>query len=150
MSNILPNSLDLINFRLNLVLMKLPIWLLVAVGGAIGSVLRWLTETFLNQVTFNWIFAEFGFAYSILLINILGSFAIGLIAGMHQHQVRVWSFWATGVLGGFTTFSMIMLNSYWHILDRYWGLFALNIFGTFIGSFIAVTLGMKIAQRRGA
>lgn len=148
MGNILPNTHKRFNFRLNLVVVKLPIWLLVALGGAIGSVLRWGAETFLNKVTFNWVFAEFGFAYSILIINLIGSFAIGVIAGLHRHQVRIWSFWATGVLGGFTTFSLIMLNSYWHLLDRYWGLFALNLFGTLLGSFLAVTLGIKIAERQ--
>ena len=126
----------------------MPIWLLVATGGAIGSVARWFSEMFLNQVTFSWQFTDFGFNYSVLIINILGSFFIGLIAGLHKHQVRVWSFWATGVLGGFTTFSAMMLISYWQLLDRYAGLFILNIFSTFILAFLAVTLGMRIAQMR--
>lgn len=128
--------------------MNLPIWLLVALGGALGSVARWLSELFLDQITFNWVYSDFGFNYSILIINILGSFIIGLIAGFRKHQVRVWSFWATGVLGGYTTFSTLMLLSYWHLLDRYIGLFALNIFATFILAFFAVTIGMRITQSR--
>ena len=128
--------------------MNLPIWLLVALGGALGSVARWFSEALLNQVTFNWIYSEYGFNYSILIINVLGSFAIGLIAGFGRHQVKVWSFWATGVLGGFTTFSTLMLISYWHLIDRYLGLFILNIFATFFLAFVAVTIGIKISQTK--
>jgi fluoride exporter len=128
--------------------MKMPIWLLVAIGGALGSVTRWLSENIFNSVTVDWIYSEFGFNYSILFVNVVGSFAIGFLAGSHRHNVRVWSFWATGVFGGFTTFSMIMLNSYWHLLDRYWGLFALNIFSTIFFAFFAVTLGMRVAEKK--
>ncbi len=148
MRHILPNTPASYYFRLNLETMKLPIWLLVAAGGALGSVSRWLAESLLDKITFNWIFVAYGFSYSILIVNLIGSFSIGIFAGLHRHNVRAWSFWATGVLGGFTTFSMVMLNSYWHLLDRYWGLFALNIFSTLIGVFIAVTIGMKLAQKR--
>ncbi|MGA1449927.1 MAG: fluoride efflux transporter FluC [Candidatus Nanopelagicales bacterium] len=128
--------------------MNLPVWLLVALGGALGSVARWFSEALLNQLTFNWIYSEYGFNYSILIINILGSLAIGLIAGFGRHQVKVWSFWATGVLGGFTTFSTLMLISYWHLIDRYLGLFILNIFATFFLAFVAVTIGIKISQTK--
>ena len=128
--------------------MNLPVWLLVALGGALGSVARWFSEALLNQLTFNWIYSEYGFNYSILIINVLGCFAIGLIAGFGKHQVKVWSFWATGVLGGFTTFSTLMLISYWHLIDRYLGLFVLNIFATFFLAFVAVIIGIKISQTK--
>ena len=128
--------------------MNLPVWLLVALGGALGSVARWFSEALLNQLTFNWIYSEYGFNYSILIINVLGSFAISLIAGFGRHQVKVWSFWATGVLGGFTTFSTLMLISYWHLIDRYLGLFILNIFATFFLAFVAVIIGIKISQTK--
>ena len=128
--------------------MKMPLWLLVATGGALGSIARWFSEMFLNHITLNWRFAEFGFNYSILIVNVLGSFVIGIIAGLHKHNVQVWSFWATGVLGGFTTFSAMILISYWHLLDRYFGLFILNVSATFIFAFVAVILGIRVAQMK--
>lgn len=128
--------------------MKLPIWLLVACGGALGSSVRWLSELALDQITENWLLAIYGFDYSVLVINVLGSFAIGAFAVMHKHSVQIWSFWITGVFGGFTTFSMIMLNSYWHLLDSYLGLFILNLLGTILSCLLAVSLGMRIFEKK--
>ena len=86
-------------------------WFAVASGGAIGSVARfWLTGamTALTGPRFPW---------GTLLINILGSFVIGLVAGvtltptrMGMHpDVRI--FLMTGICGGFTTFSAFSLQS---------------------------------------
>jgi CrcB protein len=85
-------------------------WLAVATGGAIGSVARfWVT----GAVT-----ALTGprFPYATLLINILGSFVIGGVAGatltparMGMHpDLRI--FLMVGVCGGFTTFSAFSLQ----------------------------------------
>jgi CrcB protein len=86
-------------------------WIAVAVGGAIGSVARfWLASamTVLTGPRFPW---------GTLLINVLGSFVIGLVAGytltpgrvaMHP-DIRI--FLMTGVCGGFTTFSAFSLQT---------------------------------------
>ena len=86
-------------------------WLAVAAGGALGSVARfWLTAvmTALTGARFPW---------GTLLINVLGSFVIGLVAaltlvpdrvGMHP-DLRV--FLMVGVCGGFTTFSAFSLQT---------------------------------------
>jgi CrcB protein len=86
-------------------------WVAVAVGGAMGSVARfWLTSamTALTGPRFPW---------GTLLINVLGSFVIGLVAGitlipgrvgMHP-DIRI--FLMTGVCGGFTTFSAFSLQT---------------------------------------
>jgi CrcB protein len=83
--------------------------LLVFVGAGIGGVARHL---FNNWVTHT---AGSGFPLGILLINILGSTAMGLVAGWfafkgHAGQdVRL--FLTTGILGGFTTFSAFSLDA---------------------------------------
>jgi CrcB protein len=78
--------------------------LLVALGGAAGSVLRYL-------VTMG-CFALFGpnFPWGTLAVNILGSAAIGAIAavGLDGH-LRV--LLVAGFLGGFTTFSAYSLET---------------------------------------
>lgn len=86
-------------------------YLAVAVGGAIGSVARfWLTGvmTALTGARFPW---------GTLLINISGSFVIGLVAGvtLTAHRVGmhpdVRIFLMTGICGGFTTFSAFSLQT---------------------------------------
>ena len=86
-------------------------WLAVAAGGALGSVARfWLgaVMTGLTGPRFPW---------GTLLINVLGSFVIGLVAaltlipervGMHP-DLRI--FLMVGVCGGFTTFSAFSLQT---------------------------------------
>jgi fluoride exporter len=86
-------------------------WIAVAVGGALGSVARfWLAGamTALTGPRFPW---------GTLLINVLGSFVIGLVAGITLTPARVGMhpdiriFLMTGVCGGFTTFSAFSLQT---------------------------------------
>jgi CrcB protein len=86
-------------------------WVAVAVGGAIGSVARfWLAGVMagLTGPRFPW---------GTLLINVLGSFVIGLVAGMTLTPARVGMhpdvriFLMTGFCGGFTTFSAFSLQT---------------------------------------
>lgn len=78
--------------------------LLVALGGAVGSVARYLVSVAA--------FAALGpaFPWGTLAVNILGSAAIGVAAGMGiEGQQRL--LLVTGVLGGFTTFSAFSLET---------------------------------------
>jgi fluoride exporter len=85
-------------------------WFAVAAGGALGSMARfWLTAavTALSGPRFPW---------GTLLINIVGSFVIGAVAGVTLTPVRmamhpdVRIFLMVGVCGGFTTFSAFSLQ----------------------------------------
>lgn len=82
----------------------------VAVGGALGSVLRYLLQNLIGVLTGK------GFPYGTMCINILGSFAMGLLVGWlarttpdNAQAIRL--FIAVGVLGGFTTFSSFSLDA---------------------------------------
>ena len=86
-------------------------WIAVALGGAIGSIGRfWLAGAMaaLTGPRFPW---------GTLLINVLGSFVIGLVAGLTLTPGRVGMhpdlriFLMTGVCGGFTTFSAFSLQT---------------------------------------
>jgi fluoride exporter len=78
--------------------------LLVALGGAIGSVTRWATAFLISQqlgVAFPW---------GTLTINVTGSFLIGVIGELARTASLgvtpdVRTFLVVGCLGGFTTFS---------------------------------------------
>ena len=76
--------------------------LAVGLGGFVGSVLRYLSGKLPLQS------AE-GFPYVTLMINVLGSFAIGLIAAVAAKRAdidpRLVLFLRVGLCGGFTTFS---------------------------------------------
>lgn len=77
---------------------------LVALGGALGSVLRWLITGWTQRLT-----PSNTFPYGTLLVNVLGSFAIGALMTMASERTSLSPelrlLLVTGVLGGFTTFS---------------------------------------------
>lgn len=75
-------------------------FLLVGFGGMIGSMLRYL---------FTLIIKPSSFPYATLLVNIIGCFVIGLVIGATLRNGATNDNWklflATGICGGFTTFS---------------------------------------------
>jgi fluoride exporter len=79
-------------------------WILVAVGGALGSIARYG----LGQA----VDARWGadFPAGTLLVNVIGSFAIGVVAGYTQDPA-LRQLVMVGILGGFTTFSSFSLQT---------------------------------------
>jgi fluoride exporter len=78
--------------------------LLVASGGAVGSVLRYLLSM---QAALH---LGAGFPWGTLAVNVIGSAAIGLLGGLGlDGEWRL--LLVTGLLGGFTTFSAFSLET---------------------------------------
>ncbi|MGG9971645.1 fluoride efflux transporter CrcB [Ferruginibacter sp. SUN002] len=81
-------------------------FLLVGVGGALGSMLRYLFSLVITNKQLPW---------ATLLVNIIGSFVIGAVVAMSlknevfNNNWRV--FLATGICGGFTTFSAFSVEN---------------------------------------
>jgi len=77
--------------------------LLVAVGGAIGSILRFLTSIAATQ----WFGAEF--PYGTMIANLSGAFVIGLVQQIGTESLLISDntriFLTTGMMGGLTTYS---------------------------------------------
>jgi len=78
--------------------------LFVAVGGALGSVSRYLLGTWIQSLS-----KSIDFPFGTLLVNLIGCFVIGLLSqlaearGVFTPEARAFVF--IGILGGFTTFS---------------------------------------------
>jgi CrcB protein len=86
-------------------------WLAVGVGGAVGSLARHGVNIFFGHVL------ERATPYATATVNLLGSLVIGLLAGLiatgRMHLSTEWrTFVFVGLLGGFTTFSSFMLDTF--------------------------------------
>ena len=79
----------------------------VALGGALGSMLRYLTNVGVMRLIGT------GFPYGTMIVNILGSFLMGflIVALAHKDATRLAPLLMTGFLGGFTTFSAFSLDT---------------------------------------
>lgn len=94
---------------------ELKLILLVAVGGAIGSVLRYLVQGYLTRGDFPW---------GTFAVNIIGSFLIALIFFyLSQGQgisPEARAFMFIGIFGGFTTMSSFSLETVALLTEGQW------------------------------
>jgi CrcB protein len=89
--------------------MSIPILLAVALGGAIGSLARFLLAGFIQSAAWP------GFPWGIFVVNISGGFLMGMIVELSALKFSVSpelrAFLTVGMLGGYTTFSTFSLDS---------------------------------------
>jgi fluoride exporter len=81
---------------------------LVGIGGAIGSILRYLASTGIQSKFLS------TFPYGTMCVNITGCFLIGVIYALAERNniSPEWRFFlATGLCGGYTTFSTFSFES---------------------------------------
>lgn len=111
---------------------------LVAVGGAAGAVLRFLSVNAAGR----W-FGET--AWGTALVNVLGSFVMGLIAMAIVYRLgdaapRASALVLTGLLGGFTTFSAFSLDAF-----RLWETGRAGMAALYVGGSVTLSLAAVIA-----
>ncbi len=119
-------------------------FLLVALGGALGSVGRYwvggLAPRLLGQA----------FPYGTLVVNLLGSFLISLVMGVALQStsvpVNLRLFLTTGVMGGFTTYSTFNYETLLLLQQKLWLAAGLNLAGTLLGCLVAGVLGLWVAR----
>jgi fluoride exporter len=120
--------------------------LLVALGGAIGSVARFKLSGWVLHQTPNWRFPA-----GTVLVNIVGCLIAGLLAGMAVKQdvftpeARVFLF--TGLLGGFTTFSAFGLETLLLLKRGEAGVAIANIVLSIAIGLLAAWLGYGLTAR---
>jgi len=107
---------------------------LVALGGALGSVLRYL---FVSAI---------GAPWGTLAVNVIGSFAIGVIFVLLAPRGGWQPFLMTGVLGGFTTFSAFSLDTLKLIQSGQTIQAAAYVLGSVLLSLTFVALGVALAK----
>jgi len=119
-------------------------YLWIAFGGALGSVARYWFSGVIGR--------QFGetFPWGTLLVNISGSFAIGVLAALAEPGGRRFigptgrQFFMYGVCGGYTTFSSFSLQTLELIRDGDWFKAGTNAAGSVVLCMAAVWLGYAL------
>lgn len=121
------------------------LYLYVALGGAIGAVLRFFTFNKISNIMAS------SFPYSAtLIVNILGSFIAGLIVAVLARflpgDVNFRVFLIVGIMGGFTTFSAFSLDVLKLIEQQNIAMASLYILTSVFFSIIAAFLGISLLK----
>lgn len=121
--------------------------LLVAIGGALGSMARYGVGLGAARL-----FPASTWPWGTLTVNVVGGLAMGLLvgwmglrAGSGQETVRVFA--AVGVLGGFTTFSAFSLETVLLIERREYGLAGAYVLLSVVLAVAALMAGLMLARR---
>ena len=118
-------------------------FVLVAVGSALGGVLRYIVS--LGLGTQKW------FPWATLSVNVIGSFLIGLVTGLlarhfggNGESVRLFA--VVGFCGGFTTFSTFSNETFRLVEGSQWLSAAVYVGVSVLAGFTAVLLGYLISK----
>lgn len=120
-------------------------WLVIAIGGALGSVLRFAAVSYLTPLINN------RFPFGTFIVNLSGSFLIGVAYVLLVEKTTLpaeWRlFFITGILGGYTTFSAFSLE----ILQLWQEGHVVNAFvyasGSVILGLLMAFVGMALTQK---
>jgi CrcB protein len=118
--------------------------LLVAIGGAIGSVGRYLLTTLVVGLV------PSTFPAGTFVVNILGSFVIGAVVGAAERYIGLDSGWrifvTAGFCGGFTTFSAFAFENAELLLDKNYGTAILYSIASVILCILAALAGLLVTR----
>ncbi len=119
----------------------------VAVGGAAGAVLRYWLSSWVTRWS-----APLFFPFGTLLVNVIGSFALGLLAGYLAGErpgvsVELRLLLATGFLGAFTTFSTFSVETLAAFRQGLPGIAVANIGASLLLALGTCWLGLELGGR---
>jgi CrcB protein len=116
--------------------------LLIAIGGALGSVMRFLFSTAVLRLT------DTLFPLGTFAVNLVGCLVFGAIVGAAEQRVtlppELRAFLLIGVLGGFTTFSSYAFESFALLRDGQFLWASINVFGQVLAGVIGIAIGIAI------
>lgn len=119
-------------------------WLWIGIGGFVGANLRYLLQ--------KWAAARWGasFPYGTLIINVTGSFILGLFITLVTERLVVAPNWrfaiAVGLLGGYTTFSSFTVETLALVQTGRWLAAGLYLAGNVLLGLVFAFLGMVLAR----
>lgn len=122
-------------------------FLLVGVGGFIGSILRYG----LSGLAHRWV--QNGFPIGTFAVNALGCLAVGIVWSLVEYrqwlnpELRV--FLTAGILGGFTTFSAFGYETFVLIRDGQYSWAIANVLANVVVGIGAVIVGWMAAKAIG-
>lgn len=118
--------------------------ILISIGAIFGANARYWLGT--------WASAKLGsaFPYGTLIINVTGSFFIGLFMTLATERFLIDPRWrylvVVGFLGAYTTFSTFSYESFNLIFKGQWGAGLLNLLGSTLLGVAAVGLGVYLGK----
>jgi CrcB protein len=119
---------------------ELVVTLAVAAGGALGAGLRWAVASW-------WPWRPPGFPWATVTVNVVGCLAIGVVLAWLLGSVGQprWlrPFLATGVLGGFTTFSAFAVESVRLVDSGSWATALTYVVVSLVLGLVAVRVGVR-------
>lgn len=119
--------------------MSVSILLATAAAGGIGAALRYAIDRLLLPARHK------GFPVGILVVNITGSLALGVLTGLGSLlSSELAAVLGVGLLGGYTTFSAVHVETILLAKRRQWRQALVNLFGTVILTVAAAAVGMVI------
>lgn len=116
------------------------LFLLASLGGAIGAGARYLVNVVCAECLAP------GFPWATFIVNVAGSFLMGVVMASllpYLGDSVAWrTFLATGILGGFTTFSAFSLDAVTLLEKQQLTLLALYVVGSVALSVLALVAGV--------
>lgn len=119
--------------------------LIVAFGGALGSIARFQITNGFNSLLGN------QFPYAVLTVNVVGSCIMGALIAAINSSILISPYWrpliAVGFLGALTTFSSFSMDTLTLFIQGEWVKAALNIVLNVVLCLLAVTLGYILLNK---
>lgn len=114
----------------------------IGLSGAAGAVSRFILSQWLIRYQ-----RSFSFPIPIVIINLLGSFLLGISHLLLQNTTQEWGLvLSTWFLGAFTTFSTFSVEAITLMHEKKWKAFSIYIGLTIFGSILAYVLGSNILR----
>lgn len=120
--------------------------LLAAVGGAIGAGSRYLVNIAVGRAAG----LTAVFPWHTFTVNVVGSFLMGIVLGLlalkYSGSQELRTFLATGILGGFTTFSAFSADVVFLVERSEFAMAAVYILGSVVVAILALLAGLALVR----